>query len=145
MYKISSFVVVAFAISIHAWGAELDAASSKALEQTQKLLTNRAQRGEVIKDSPSARSVDQQVHTLTGNPQTADEVYQLSAAILEDLVKETGGDPVKMQAIVNGAQTNPNAFEHHISDQNRSALKTLERKISNDPTSAPRTNVAPQH
>jgi hypothetical protein len=124
--------VFAFAISANAAGP--DAASVSALTDTQNMLQTPAQRNKVISNNPTAQTVDSQVKALTGNDQTANELYTISGKVLEDLVKETGGDPVKMMEIMNKAQTNPESLMDHLSPENKAAIHSVSQTIDNSPT-----------
>jgi hypothetical protein len=115
-------------------GASLDAASTDALAKTQQMLQDPEMRNKVVGDSASAQTVDSQVKSLAGNPQATDEIYKISGQVLEDLVKETGGDPVKMMQIMNQAQSDPKGFLSHISQQNKDAIHSVATQIDSAPT-----------
>jgi len=142
-------VSVAFGDSVTAPAAapapHLDDASTSALLQTQKMLQDPALRNKAIGESSSAQTVDAQVKSLTGNPQATEELYKISGAVLEDLVKETGGDPVKMMQIMNQAASDPKGFfASHISDANKASIHDMSTQIENSPTTRlPATTPAP--
>lgn len=113
---------------------DTDAASAGALLQTQQLLQNSDQRDKAVSENPMAQTVDGQVKALAGNPQVTDEIYKLSGQILEDLVKETGGDPVKMMQIMSQAQSDPKALSGHLNDKDKAALRDIASQIEAAPT-----------
>jgi hypothetical protein len=86
---------------------ELDAASQDALEQTQRLLTTPALRKQA------------------GAPEHSDEMYGLASDIFEDMVKQAGGDPLKLQQMVIEAQKNPQAFAKKLSPSQRAQIKGM--------------------
>lgn len=118
---------------------ELDSASTEALSKTQKLLTTPNLRDKAIHESAAAQTVDAQVRALAGNEANTEQIYGLSNEIFADLVKETGGDPVKMQEILSRAKDDPKTFYDHLSEKNRKALHDTSLEISRQPT----TNRAP--
>jgi len=122
-------------------GASLDAASTDALAKTQQMLQDPEMRNKVVGDSASAQTVDSQVKSLAGNPQATDEIYKISGQVLEDLVKETGGDPLKMMQIMNQAQSDPKGFLSHISQQNKDAIHSVAGQIDSAPTTRQPANA----
>jgi hypothetical protein len=124
----------------HADGGEddvgLDAASSEALAKTQDLLKTPALRDAAIQKSQGAQLVDTQVKSLGGNSANVDSIYGLSSDIFEDLVKESHGDPLKMQELLSKAKDDPKGFAEHLSDKNKRALRDVAGKIGGAPTTA---------
>jgi hypothetical protein len=112
----------------------LDSASTDALSKTQQMLQDPTLRSKVVGDSATAQTVDSQVKSLAGNPQATEDIYKLSGAVLEDLVKETGGDPIKMMQIVTQAQSDPKGFISHLSEKNREAIHSVAGQIDSAPT-----------
>ena len=122
-------------VSAPAASPHLDDASTAALLKTQQMLQDPALRNKAIGESASAQTVDAQVKSLTGNPQATEELYKISGAVLEDLVKETGGDPVKMMQIMNQAASDPKGFfANHISETNKASIHDMSTQIENSPT-----------
>jgi hypothetical protein len=138
MKKSGLIAVSLFFIFLGSVAKAEDAASVSALADTQTMLQNPAQRNKIIKDNPTAQSVDASVKSLTGNSKTTDEVYQLAGKVLEDLVKETGGDPVKMMEIMSKAQTDPKSLMDHVSEQNKQDFHSVSSEIENSPTTSTR-------
>src|SRR4051812_12689884 len=87
-------------LSIHSFAEEkkLDAASEKALSETQELLNDKTQRKEAIKKGGAkAKAADDFVNQLTGGSDSVtDDVYALAAEVFANVVKESGGDGKKM-------------------------------------------------
>jgi hypothetical protein len=132
-------------VSAPAPAPHLDDASTSALLLTQKMLQDPGLRNKAIGESSSAQTVDAQVKSLTGNPQATEELYKISGQVLEDLVKETGGDPVKMMQIMNQATSDPKGFfANHISEANKASIHDMSTQIENSPTTRlPATTPAP--
>ncbi|NBY21120.1 hypothetical protein EBQ74_12995 [bacterium] len=59
----------------------------------------------------------------------SEEIYQLAAQIMENLVREAQGDPDKMMKILEKAQQNPSAFADTFSEEQKRKLKELGKKI----------------
>ena len=74
--------------------------------------------------------VDQQVRALTGSPQLTQEVYNLAAQVLAELVQSSGGDMSKLFDTLDRAKSDPSAFVATLSPQTRDRLKELSDKIA---------------
>ena len=101
--------------------APLDAASAEALSKTQ----------EVLRD-PGARAgqVDRGLESMVGNDTAKkEEVYDLAAEVFQDLVKRSGGDPLKMSEILEKAQKDPAAFGKTLSPAQLERIKQLAREL----------------
>jgi hypothetical protein len=115
----------------------LDAASSEALQKTVIDLKNNSNRKALIKVSPDAQRADSQVQSLAGNAANTDAIYSLSSDIFEKIAQASGGDPAKMQEIMNQAKDNPKAFyEKYFGAQEKAKLRQVSGKISSSPTMA---------
>jgi hypothetical protein len=135
MKKSAAFAcLLIFILALSASGDELDSSSTEALTKTQALLQNPSLRDKAVSASPSAQTVDAQVKALAGNPQNADEIYKISGKVLEDLAKETGGDPAKMLQIVTQAQGDPSTLMNHLSDDSKNSIHSVSTQIDNAPT-----------
>ncbi len=117
--------------------ASLDPASAEALLKTQSLLTTPEQRDKAVRQSPDAQLVDSQVHALGGSSANVDDIYGLASDVFDDLVKQTGGDPEKMQALLKQARDDPKGFAERMSDRNQRRLREISGRISGAPTTAP--------
>jgi hypothetical protein len=126
-----------------AWADGPDAASMSALANTQQMLQTPDQRNKAIGESSSAQTVDAQVKSLTGNPQTTEDLYKISGSVMEDIVKESGGDPAKMMQIMSQAASNPEGFMNHLSDKNKKAIHDISTQIDTAPTTRQPTAVTP--
>ena len=120
-------------LMIAASAGELDAPSTAALAKTQALLQTPAEREKVVNETGAAQTVDAEVKAMAGNPANTENIYKLSSDIFADLVKQTNGDPMKMQQILMDAKNDPKAFYEHLSEKNRNSLHDIAGKISDSP------------
>jgi hypothetical protein len=107
----------------------LDANSQKALQDTQQLLTNPSLRTQSIRKDPAAAKVDAQVEQVTGGGANKEEAYQISSDIMNEIVKKTGGDPVKMVEMLERAKTNPEAFFKSLSPEQQEKIRRLSTRM----------------
>jgi hypothetical protein len=129
-------VTVLAAHAAHA-GGELDSASQDSLFKTKALLNNPVERRKAVEANPAAQSVDQMVRSVGGSEQNNAKIYEISGEVLERLAKETGGDALKMQEIVQKAKDNPKEFyEKYFSAGERAKVQELSRSIGSAPTMA---------
>ncbi len=142
MPKIIHFAKVALTVSVlvclsapvRADDSGLDPASTDALQKTVQDLKSSSNRAVLVKQDPQAQAADAQVQALAGNPATSDALYGLSADVFEKIVKETSGDPQKMQEIIAQAKTNPAAFyQRYFGAQDKAKLQDLSRSIATVP------------
>lgn len=108
----------------------------EALKSTQKLLKDKKQREHYIQGNQGAQIVDDQVHSLGGNSTNTEAVYGLSAEVLEDLVKMTGGDADKMQQLLLKAKDDPKGFYESLSPETRAKIKGVSNKVQAAPQTA---------
>jgi hypothetical protein len=107
----------------------LSLGADESLKNTQKLLNDPKARQEVIKKDAKAKEIDDQVKALAGSDSNAEEIYGLSSEIMENLVKETGGDPVKMQKLIEEAGKDPETFAKRFSKEQQAKLKAISKKV----------------
>lgn len=101
--------------------ADLDQHQQKGLEDTKALLKNAQDRNAFIKTDKKAQEVDQKVDALTGGGANKEEVYGISSDVMDKLTHESNGDPEKMQAILQEASKNPEAFYNKYFDDGAKA------------------------
>lgn len=99
----------------------------KALNQVMSQLTNPTLRAEELKNNIKGQESDRALKDLGG--EYSEEIYQLAAQIMENLVREAQGDPDKMQQILEQAHKNPEAFANRFSEDQKRKLKDLAKKI----------------
>src|SRR5687768_10313685 len=94
-------------ISAH---ADLDKDQQQGLKDTQRMLTNPAERDAAIKKDKKAIETDQKVEALTGSGKNKEEIYDIASKVMETITVQSKGDPEKMQQMLLEAQSNPEAF-----------------------------------
>jgi hypothetical protein len=101
-----------------------------ALAEMLKALTVPGAKGAPPGGGTGAAEVDQQVRALTGSPQLTQEVYNLAAQVLAELMQTSGGDMGKVFDTLERAKSDPAAFMATLSPQTRDRLKELSDKIA---------------
>ena len=100
----------------------VDAAdANSALQQTQDCLRNR--NCDAAK-TDAGKAADQKVLEAVGGDAAAQqELYNISAEIMPILVQQSGGDPAKMQDLMQKAQTNPEGFYKSLPPELQAKIK----------------------
>lgn len=133
--KVLQRILIAFVpfISMTVWaqGSDKPDASvvQEAVQDTKSLLRDRGRRDQTL-TGEAAKKVDKGLDDLTGSRNTSDEVYGLTADLLEPLMKKAGDDPDKLQKMVDEAQKNPEAFAETFTPEQREKLRAIAGEIS---------------
>lgn len=106
---------------------ELDSATADALKKTQQILKEESLRNKEA-TSPEAKQSLDEVQRLGGDKENTEAIFSLSAEILGDLVKQSGGDSVKLQQLIAEAQQNPKAFMEKLTPSQKANLKSIAEK-----------------
>ena len=101
--------------------AELDEHQRKGLDDTKAFLKNKGERDAFIRKDKAAQEADAKVDALSGGGANKEEIYGISAEVMERLTQDASGDPEKMQIILQEAQKNPEAFYNKYFDSNAKA------------------------
>lgn len=109
--------------------AKIDPASQEALLKTQQLLRDAKLREKAVGADLKAKDMDARVREFAGSDEAAQDIYSLSAELMENVVKESGGDPEKMQKLIEEAKKNPSAFAARFSPEQKAKLKAIAEKI----------------
>jgi hypothetical protein len=120
----------------------LDKASQEALLKTQQMLSDPKLRKDAISKDTKAQEVDAKVQSLAGSSGSADAIYGLSADIMDSLVKESKGDPVIMQKLINEAMKDPAGFAEKWTPEQKAKLKAIAHDIP-DPTATKKPTNRP--
>jgi len=108
----------------------LDPASQEALDNTKEAMTNTQQRDAIIKESPTLKTMDSKVETLTGNAQNKEQIYSISSKVFENITNKSNGDPEAMKIMLENAQKNPEAFfKEHFTEDMQKAVRDLANDI----------------
>lgn len=113
--------------------SQQDKATQEALGQTQQLLRDKQQREKALQQNPQAMEQHKRVQQLTGSEKNTDAVYDISADIMDNLVKDANGDPQKMQELMQQAQKDPAAFYNKLTPEQKARIKALSEQISPQP------------
>lgn len=109
--------------------------NQQALQQTQDLLTNPAERQKAINADPKAKANDASVQKLLGVD--SQKAYELSAQLMSTIVAQTGGDPQKMQQLMLELQSNPRALEKLLTPAQRDQIRKMASDVEARKGSAP--------
>lgn len=122
----------------------LDAVAQEALSETQKVMQHPRAREEFLKSSPQARDVDVRINMMGGIDESKkQEMYDISSQITAKVAEMAGGDPAKMQKILEEAKRDPAAFyQKFFTDEQRARVKELAKSVEKNQKSTP-THVAP--
>ena len=128
------FVSMALAVTLITAGPAsaqgLDPASQEALAATLRILTDPALRTPAIATNPQAAAIDTQVQALVGSEKLAQEFYELSAQIFDELARNSGGDVQKMSEALERTKSDPAGFAAMLSPATLQRLRELSVKIS---------------
>lgn len=117
--------LIAHAQSQPAESNGLDKYSQEALEKTQKLLTDPAQRQKAIATDQKAQAVHKQVEMVSGSPQNTDKMYQMAAEIMKTVAVQANGNPAKMQELMMQAQRDPAAFLRSLPHEHQAQIQAI--------------------
>lgn len=114
------------AISVSAQSVYAEDINGSALEQAQNCLTNQNCAAALTADGLAA---DQKaLDAVGGNQAGKQELYTISAEILPFLITQSAGDPGKMAAIMEKAQSNPEAFFNSLPAEIQTKIKNAARR-----------------
>ncbi len=100
-----------------------------ALQKTQELLKDAKAREAYAKEHPEAQNALDQVKKLGGTEGNSDEMFSISAEIMQSIVAESGGDVEKMQAMIAQATKNPEAFFNQLSADQKAKIRKVAGEI----------------
>lgn len=103
----------------------LDPASREALAKTLQLLTSPKAREANFRANPNQKEADDRVTALAGSEQNKQEIYELSAEIFDDMIKEAKGDATKVMEILEKARKNPEEFARKLKEKQQTRLRKI--------------------
>ena len=115
-------------LAVLALPAFAESNTKDALEQTQQLLIDPANRDEVIRGNADAKNTDKALNDLVGNRVEQQRVYELAADILGSIVTKSEGDPQKMDKLLEDAKKNPEAFANTFTPEQKKTLSDIAAK-----------------
>jgi len=125
--------VVFIALVIHdapIQAQRVDSGSAAALSEMLKSLTGPGAKGGPLGAGTGSSDIEQQVRALIGSPELTQELYNLAAQVLGELLQSSGGDMNKLFDTLSRAQSDPGAFAATLSPQTRDRLKDLSDRIT---------------
>ena len=130
------FLSYVFFLSIPAFA--LDQASENALNDTKAKLVDPSQRNKMLEENNQTRTLKKSVGDLANSPENEQKMYELSALLLERLVRESNGDQAKLSQIMQEAQSNPEKFASKFSAAELKALRDIAGAISDKSSPGPK-------
>ncbi|MCK9620955.1 MAG: hypothetical protein M0R47_10520 [Methylobacter sp.] len=100
---------------------------SSALQKTQDCLRN--QNCDAARTEAGIAANQKALEAVGGNARDMQELYNISADIMPILEQQAGGDPVKMQALMLKAQTDPEGFLNSLSPEIRAMIKNVSNAV----------------
>lgn len=104
-----------------------DQVNQIALKETQETIARAEKRIEVIRASPQAKKVDDQVKELMGD--NSEAIYRTAADFLPYILQMGQGDPTKMAEFLAKARRNPAAFMENLPTNLRQQVKDLSQQV----------------
>jgi hypothetical protein len=101
--------------------------ASSSLQQTQECLKN--QNCESALSSAGQAADQKALEAVGGNAANKQELYNISAEIMPILIQQTDGDPVKMQALMQKALNDPEAFFNSLPADTRAKISNLANTV----------------
>lgn len=137
MKKIWLLSVLSLAIHSPAFaGDKPDAAQvEEALRLTQEMLKDPAKRNIQINQSAQGKAAGQKVKDVAGSSENEQAIYELAADVFGSMSEETGGDPEKMQQLLNDGLKDPESFAKRFSPEE---LQKLHEIAAKTPSKSPK-------
>lgn len=104
-----------------------DQVNQSALKETQDVITDPARRIEVVKGSPRAQKIDDQVKQLMGH--NAEDMYKTAADFLPYILQMGHGDPTKMVEFLTKATRDPASFANNLPPELKRKASDLAEKV----------------
>lgn len=114
--------------SFQASAATDEEIKAEALQKTQELLRDPAQRAKYGAESPKAKANLDSTDKLVG-PNNTKETYDLTADIFGSMEKKANGNPT---AAVEAAQKSPEDFFNSLTPEQQARIHELARKIESE-------------
>ena len=111
---------------------QLDKNQQEALRKTQDMLRSPAARGDAVRADPKARAANQRVESLGRSPKNTQRMYEISADVLGEVTARGGGDPARMNQVVEQAQRDPAAFLQSLPPEQQAAIKQLAEELARE-------------
>ena len=104
-----------------------DDSSGSALQQTQDCLRNQTCASAL---TDLGKAADQNaLDVVGGNAASKQELYNIAAEIMPALDQNAGGDPQKMQALIQKAQSDPSNFLNSLPPELQAKIKAAANSV----------------
>ena len=104
--------------------------NDEALSEAQKVLRSPTQRQEVISRDKKAQQADQIASEAVGNdPALKNEMYDLSADVLNHVMRMSGGDPAKAQELLMNAMKDPKKFMNSLPAADQAKVRDIANSV----------------
>ena len=115
-----------------------------AIKDVQELMRTQSKREEVIKGDVKAQQADAfALQAVGGNQNLKNDVYDVSADIMATVQKLSGGDPAKMNALLQKALQNPGEFLKSLPADQQAKIRDI--AVKTEKQKAPANTVVPKH
>lgn len=124
----SKFLVLLLAVSFMATTVTFadDSDDAAALREAQELMRSESKRAEVIKDNAKAQQADSfALQAVGGDQKLKNDVYNVSADIMGTVKDLAGGDPVKMNELLQKALKDPGAFLKSLPADQQAKIRSI--------------------
>lgn len=113
-----------------------DDAIDSALQQTQDCLRKQ---NCVAANTEAGKAADRKaLEAVGGDAGNLQKLYDISADIMPVLLQQAGDDPVKMQALMLKAQTDPEGFLNSLSPELKEKIKNIANELEKNQASGQR-------
>ncbi|MGZ5051075.1 MAG: hypothetical protein ACXWF8_08530 [Methylobacter sp.] len=100
---------------------------TSALQQTQDCLRNQ---NCAAASTDAGKEADRKLlEAVAGNAGDKQALYNLSADVMAVLFQQSGGDPAKMQALLQNAQTDPERFLNSLTPEMKAKIGNIASEI----------------
>lgn len=138
------FMVLLFSISLAiADTTKKNPDVEQALRLTQEMLKNPEARQNQINKSSQGKAADAKVKEVAGSPENEQAMYELAASVFASVSDQAGGDPEKMQKILDEALRNPESFANQWSPEQIKKLEEISAKSEKSQNKVGSSNAAP--
>ena len=104
--------------------------NEKALSEAQQVLRSPSERQEVISKDKKAQQADQMASEAVGHdPILKNEMYDLSADVLNHVMKTSNGDPAKAQELLMNAMKDPKKFMDSLPAANQQKVRDIANSV----------------
>lgn len=130
--RLAAMALILFGV-LGAIAQESDKAAEAAVKQTQADLRDESKRQQILKNNPEGQQADAKLDSLVmGNSAVKNQMYDLSADLLDVLMKHAGNDPAKLQEALMKIQSNPEAFVKSLPPELRKKFDGIVRQVEAD-------------